>query len=43
MPLNKRRGEESLESAFKEGLDKIAKNRDPDLTPLALPNLPGTP
>jgi transposase len=34
--LNKRRGEQSLESVFKEILDKIAANRDVDLVPLVL-------
>ena len=41
--LNKRRGAQSLESAFKEILDEIAKNSDVDLIPLVLRNLPGTP
>jgi transposase len=41
--LNKRRGEQSLESAFKEILDEIAKNPDVDLIPLVLRNLPDTP
>jgi transposase len=41
--LNKRRGEQSLESAFKEIIDEIAKNSDIDLIPLVLRNPPGTP
>jgi hypothetical protein len=41
--LNKRRGAQSLESAFKEILDEIAKNSDVNLIPLVLRNLPGTP
>jgi transposase len=41
--LNKRRGGQSLESAFKEILDEIAKNPDVDLIPLVLRNLPDTP
>jgi transposase len=34
--LNKRRGEQSLDSVFKEILDEIAKNPDVDLVPLIL-------
>jgi transposase len=34
--LNKRRGEQSLESVFKEILDEIAMNQDVDLVPLVL-------
>jgi hypothetical protein len=41
--LNKRRGGQSLESAFKEILDEIAKNPNVDLIPLVLRNLPDTP
>lgn len=41
--LNKRRGSQSLESAFKEILDEIATNPDVDLIPLVLRNQPGTP
>jgi transposase len=38
--LNKRRGEHSLESVFKEILDEIAKNPEVDLIPLVLRPLP---
>jgi transposase len=38
--LNKRTGEQSLESAFKEILDEIAKNPEADLIPLVLRPLP---
>jgi transposase len=41
--LNKRRGEQSLESVFKEILDKIAHNPDMDLIPLVLRTLPDPP
>jgi hypothetical protein len=41
--LNKRRGAQSLESAFKGILDEIARNPDIDLIPLVLRNQPGTP
>jgi len=41
--LNRRRGEQSLESAFKEILDEIAKNPDADLIPLVLRSLPDSP
>ena len=41
--LNKRRGEQSLESAFKEILDEIARNPEVDLIPLALRSIPGPP
>lgn len=41
--LDKRRGAESLESAFKEILDAIARNSNADLIPLVLRNQPGTP
>ena len=34
--LNKRRGEQSLESIFKDILDEIARNPEVDLTPLVL-------
>jgi len=34
--LNKRRGEQSLESVFKEILDEIVKNPAVDLIPLVL-------
>jgi hypothetical protein len=38
--LNKRRGEQSLESIFKEVLDEIAKNPEVNLVPLVLRPLP---
>jgi hypothetical protein len=38
--LNKRRGEQSLESVFKEILDQLAKNPEIDLIPLVLRPLP---
>jgi transposase len=41
--LNKRRGEQSLESAFKEILDKIAGDSHIDLIPYVLRNLSDTP
>lgn len=39
--LNKRRGEQPLESIFKEILDEIAKNPEVNLIPLVLRPLPG--
>lgn len=41
--LNKRRGEQSLESVFKEILDEIAKNPEVNLIPLVLRPLPDPP
>jgi len=41
--LNKRRGEQSLESVFKEILDEIAKEPEINLIPLVLRPLPGPP
>ena len=38
--LNKRRGEQSLESVFKEILDEIARDSGVDLIPLVLRPLP---
>ncbi len=38
--LNKRRGEQSLESVFKEILDEIVKNPEVDLIPLVMRPLP---
>jgi transposase len=40
--LNKRRGEQSLESVFKEILDEIAKNPKADLIPLVIRPLPNS-
>jgi transposase len=41
--LNKRRGEQSLESVFKEILDQIVKNPEVDLIPLVIRPLPNSP
>lgn len=41
--LNKRRGEQSLESIFKKILDEIATNPEVDLVPLVLHPLPNPP
>ena len=41
--LNKRRGEDSLESVFKAALDEIARNPEVDLIPLVLCPLPDPP
>jgi hypothetical protein len=41
--LNKRRGEQPLESVFKEILDEIVKNPEEDLVPLVLRPLPDSP
>ena len=41
--LNKRRGEDSLEPAFKKILDEIAKNAEVDLISIVLRPLPDPP